>query len=510
MAKMRRRGWALLMTLVMVLGLLPASVLAANEIDTPNGTYDEGGLFEYHLTDAALEEILLSNDYPKTEGVDKVTLYFGSESRDFVYNLAAHTYSATFSGWLDPDRDPQDITELVVELENGESIVVPASELKAVLYDKVSPFYELALQNPDITEKCTVTFYWQKGGLLHYEEYESVLVEKGTSLGDQMPADPQWDTYQFGGWELDSSDGTGADFDRNTIVDRDMKVYARKVTVGGGSAYHVMDRAFAEDGQGRSGVLTEAFAKAVGAEVQDVDIRAISAVGDGIETNPDYFTNGWKNEHDYFYIYNVDALAADITPTLQNTRVSLEQLTGINLYGTVNGQEQVVSIPKEDLSIKVLSHVGSTDVIVEIYLKEEPVVEPPESNGLSINKTTQTKEVTPGSEVVYTITVTNSNSEDKTLTVVDALNENLVFVSSDGTYDAAAHSVTWADMTVPAGDQVSLTLTVQVSPECPVNTRIDNTAVIQNGGEEDDSSTEFVDVVLPCMIIRSAMSSSPW
>lgn len=188
MAKMKKRGWALLMTLVMLLGLLPTSVLATDGVDTPNGTYDEIGLFEYHLTDAALEEILLSNDYPKTEGVDKVTLYFGSADRELIDNPAADLRWASVSGVA--DRDPQDITELVVKLENGESIAIPASELKAMLYYNPGPFYELALKNPDITEKCTVTFYWQKGGLLHYEEYESVLVEKGTSLGDQMPLIP--------------------------------------------------------------------------------------------------------------------------------------------------------------------------------------------------------------------------------------------------------------------------------------------------------------------------------
>lgn len=235
--------------------------------------------------------------------------------------------------------------------------------------------------------------------------------------------------------------------------------------MGGGAAYHVMDRAFAEDGQGRPGVLTEAFAKAVGAEVQDVDIRAISAVGDGIETNPDYFTNGWKNDHDYFYIYNVDALAADITPTLQNTRVSLEQLTGINLYGTVDGQEKEIFIPKENLSIKALSHVGSTDVIVEIYLKEEPVVVPPVTgNGLSINKTADSKTVTPGSNLGYTITVTNVNEEAKTVTVVDTLPSEVSFVSADsnGTYDPATRTVTWT-VEVPAEGQTEIKLTVKVN-----------------------------------------------
>ncbi len=76
----------------------------------------------------------------------------------------------------------------------------------------------------------------------HWKELSQVSVEKGTSLGDRMPALPNEGTAHWVAWETGSNNGDGAEFTADTVVDSDLSVYARKVTNGSGRYYDVMNQ----------------------------------------------------------------------------------------------------------------------------------------------------------------------------------------------------------------------------------------------------------------------------
>src|SRR5690606_7746898 len=69
----------------------------------------------------------------------------------------------------------------------------------------------------------------------------------------------------------------------------------------------------------------------------------------------------------------------------------------------------------------------------------------------------------PGDTLTYSITLANSGGVDETgYAVTDTLDTNVAFVSADNGGIHAAGTVTWAGLTVPAGDSLVLTVTVQV------------------------------------------------
>ena len=58
------------------------------------------------------------------------------------------------------------------------------------------------------------------------ENYAELTVNKGASLGESFPGDPQWSYYPFIGWNT-KADGTEDPVDKNTKITGNMTVYAR-------------------------------------------------------------------------------------------------------------------------------------------------------------------------------------------------------------------------------------------------------------------------------------------
>ena len=99
-----------------------------------------------------------------------------------------------------------------------------------------------------------VTFDWNDGS----SRTETVSALAGTALGDQMPAAPTRSGYTFTGWTT-QADGQGTVFNKDTVVNGTLTVYAQwsKNSGGGGSTttyyYFAIEKVDAQDGHALNG-----------------------------------------------------------------------------------------------------------------------------------------------------------------------------------------------------------------------------------------------------------------
>ena len=108
---------------------------------------------------------------------------------------------------------------------------------------------------------------------------------------------------------------------------------------------------------------------------------------------------------------------------------------------------------------------------------------------LTVSKSPSEEYPIVGKEFSYTITVTNPNSDEIKVKIIDVLNEKLDFVAAGdgGTYDSATRTVTWTNVTVPASGSKNVTVYVKANAageiyneaqiECDINTTSGNTTV---------------------------------
>ena len=355
-----KKALSLVLAIALVLGLC---TIGAAAIKTPNGVYEGGLTIEYHVTANDLSRLLAVEGYGANAEVDDLRLIFkddltpGIDSLDLIWNEASDSYgSVAYSNYM--GVQPDCIKSLAIKLSDGRNLEVSESDLTANYIGTGSRIYELSLTEAD--ETYLVTFWAQQGNALHWTRYSVVAVEKGGTVGNKMPADPDTGNYVFIGWELGSHDGSGSKFTADTVVNSDINVYARKVSVGGGSAYHVMNP--------DTELNAYAAAELGAASAEAVTIDSVRVNGQDEEaTNPSYITNGWE-EHNgvsYFYIYNDDAYAASFDPQYNNTRVPASEVTSITLFCTLNGEEKEVNIGIDELELAVVS-----DVVIEIRLHQ--------------------------------------------------------------------------------------------------------------------------------------------
>lgn len=94
--------------------------------------------------------------------------------------------------------------------------------------------------------------------------------------------------------------------------------------------------------------------------------------------------------------------------------------------------------------------------------------------------------VSPGQVFTYTISVKNSGNAAATgVTVTDKLDTSLLLlddpagnpIGQNGSYDTATGTLTWANLTIPAGGEVLLTVRVKVRQTATGGAKINNTAV---------------------------------
>ena len=111
---------------------------------------------------------------------------------------------------------------------------------------------------------------------------------------------------------------------------------------------------------------------------------------------------------------------------------------------------------------------------------------------LTITKSVDKAEAYPGDTLTYTIIVSNDGDcVAENVVVMDALNSNLEFVSSDGVYDEETHVVTYLIPAIMPNQKVEFKIVVYVKEGVAKDTVIQNTAVILgNENDEDVTSNE--------------------
>ena len=354
---MKRKFLAALLALVMVFSMIPVSASADGTI------YEGNDTFYYHITDSSLANMVAEK---RPEGsssdVSRVTITFNHDysaggQNTFVFRNGYTIALSNVSDYVQPD----DIAYLTISFVDGTSVDIPRSELNWTWVSSLPRRYDLRLKTDDNT--CTVTFYYQTGDDIssNWHTYKEVTVEKGASLGASMPALPNEGlTAHWVAWETGSNNGTGAEFTADTVVNSDLAVYARKVTSGGGSQYHIMN----PDNNLFEAVLAEYLANnsESTAQIANVNISGIAINGSRDSTNPNYLSNYWEDNNAWFYAHNADLPGVPGWSTT-NDRVPPDDIRSITIYATVGEEDATYIIPRSELDVRVLSG----DVIIEIY-----------------------------------------------------------------------------------------------------------------------------------------------
>ena len=432
---MKRKFLAALLALVMVFSMIPVSASADGTI------YEGNDTFYYHITDSSLANMVAEK---RPEGsssdVSRVTITFNHDysaggQNTFVFRNGYTIALSNVSDYVQPD----DIAYLTISFVDDTSVVIPQSELNWTWVETLPRRYDLRLATDDNT--CTVTFYYQPGDYVdngHWKELSQVSVEKGTSLGDRMPALPNEGTAHWVAWETGSNNGDGAEFTADTVVDSDLSVYARKVTNGSGRYYDVMN----QDNRLFETILELYLDEHPNSDIttENVQISKISVNGSEKSTNPDYSplgtSYGWQDNYSRYWIYNLENHTGEEGGTYYNDRVPPDDIRNITIYATVNsGAEEAYVISRSELDVRVESN--ST---IEIYIRD-----------------TSEEEVTP---------TTAPNEE----TVIELAGENAVAVECTTNeeheqvkYDLNEGSITVGDV-VPDGEG-GYTCTVTVEPD---------------------------------------------
>ena len=432
---MKRKFLAALLALVMVFSMIPVSASADGTI------YEGNDTFYYHITDSSLANMVAEK---RPEGsssdVSRVTITFNHDysaggQNTFVFRNGYTIALSNVSDYVQPD----DIAYLTISFVDDTSVVIPQSELNWTWVETLPRRYDLRLATDDNT--CTVTFYYQPGDYVdngHWKELSQVSVEKGTSLGDRMPALPNEGTAHWVAWETGSNNGDGAEFTADTVVDSDLSVYARKVTNGSGRYYDVMN----QDNRLFETILELYLDEHPNSDIttENVQISKISVNGSEKSTNPDYSplgtSYGWQDNYSRYWIYNLENHTGEEGGTYYNDRVPPDDIRNITIYATVNsGAEEAYVISRSELDVRVESN--ST---IEIYIRD-----------------TSEEEVTPP---------TAPNEE----TVIELAGENAVAVECTTNeeheqvkYDLNEGSITVGDV-VPDGEG-GYTCTVTVEPD---------------------------------------------
>ena len=377
---MKKRLLSVLLTLSMVLTLLPGTAFAAGNGETVN---------RIRLMDkSAWETATIARAGYDTDDVSWATvtsIRFLTEEGSYTNSGVAAEYDCYSSeGYLAdaPGQKilPSEIDRVVVTLNyahTGWNVGKIEYGVRAVFHREdfdiaytegdlgVRKYAELTLKDDAASVgECAVTFMYKPIGATSWSIYDILYVDKGASLGDNMPANPATGTQHFVGWNT-SEDGTGDYFGADTEVNGNITVYGIKVTAGGATAYHVMN---GSENWLKQEVLDQTK-NSDSYTIDKVNICTIQVNGKDESTNPNYRRNGWREYNgiaqNHWYIYNIDLYST--LPIDWNRDVPVEDILSITLTGTIGETLFEVTIPRSELAFKTVSGAG-VDVIVEIWL----------------------------------------------------------------------------------------------------------------------------------------------
>ncbi|WP_339754210.1 DUF7507 domain-containing protein [Algoriphagus aquimarinus] len=118
------------------------------------------------------------------------------------------------------------------------------------------------------------------------------------------------------------------------------------------------------------------------------------------------------------------------------------------------------------------------------------------NDGLVIQKIAESEKVFAGATFTYTISVRNTNSSAvSNVTVTDALDSRLTYVSSSNSGQFDAGTVTWNIPSIPANSIADLTVWVSTSSDLSAGTQISNVAIVSSPDDPDSPKESDPEVV---------------
>lgn len=271
---------------------------------------------------------------------------------------------------------PNNIRKITITYDNGngeQSVNVYSGDLRYHIDSEASSRYYRIELNDDSFH--IVYFYNEPGSQAgnNYFLYAVRFVEHGASLGSDMPPQPDYgtgNTYMFVNWEQGSYDGTGDPFLSTTVVNEDLTVFAKKVSSpdDGGTEIWVMNY---EDDQLLKRVAelyNETYSSSIDVADIGLDSVKISVYDNSKNTNKDYYSNGWRNDEEYYYVCNYNVPAG--LPTLTNNHVAFNDIQGITVFFSLvnSGIVQEVRIPVGENPGDIAKSHSAVDNIIELRI----------------------------------------------------------------------------------------------------------------------------------------------
>ena len=350
--------------------------------------------------------------------------------------LSKETYEVfTTAGNTVPSSDVFDYyIDLTVKPQSGYKIVSSYPEMDEnnrvrIVYDKLTNHLggqeerELIVTvEEDTTAKYDVTFIWNTdefggiGATNGNEVYAEVQVPAGETIGDLMPVDPVYYNLYFRGWNT-SENGEGITVDADTVIRSDLTVYGQwemglPATVV--TEYHVMELDTKVDAYIRAALDLN--------EGDSYEIREMRVADEDRFTDSD---DHWA-EYDgqaYWYILNAGGLVWE-----GSGLVWPELMTRVVISVEVNGSTKEVEIPRNDFDLVRLSEKEAKGHIVEIYLREDSIPQPPveeETGTLMVGKSVAGLSSYVGVPADYSVTITvTAAGETEPICTLDSSNAN--------------------------------------------------------------------------------------
>lgn len=314
---------------------------------TPEGVYNEGGTIDYRFYDDELlkmvylyglygENVSIETEIdnvkvnfiePLSPGVDSGTATSVDREEDYLY----------FSRSDVADKmKPDNVEEIIVTYDGGKTFTIPAKDLKFIWnrFQGGENYYSIGVNN-DLVHVVYFVDSPQSQGLTNFQPFDVQFVEEPNQTVANYPVPTYSNGNVFVNWEIDAWDGSGQAFLPTTIVDRDMTVFARKISdAASGEAIHVMNRngEFVNRLAELSGVSpTEILTDSVKVRIYDQNDK---------HTNENYVASlGWQNGTEYYYVANNQTGTGGVS-TAENNHLNFNELKEVEIWFDTNYGEK--------------------------------------------------------------------------------------------------------------------------------------------------------------------------
>ena len=223
----------------------------------------------------------------------------------------------------------------------------------------------------------------------------------GETIGDLMPVDPVYYNLYFRGWNT-GENGEGIAVNADTAIRSDLTVYGQWDQVTVVTEYHVMELDTKVDAYIRAALDLN--------EGDSYKIREMQVADNNRFTDSD---DRWAENSGqaYWYILNAGGLVWE-----GSGLVWPELMTRVEISVEVNGNTKEVEIPRKDFDLVRLSEKEAKAHIVEIYLRDDSIPQPPveEKTGtLMVGKSVAGLSSYVGVPADYSVTITVTAEDEK-------------------------------------------------------------------------------------------------